>query len=641
MTKRTLAALAALLFLLSALPAAAAIEPPPLVLAEVCPGAPVEFVRLVNQGTVSLNLVGWSISDGEGSLTFTESIMLSAGTSLSIAYNRTVAAIYLAGMILDYRDARLQRQGTFQLANGGDQVFLRTPEGAVVDMLAYGNGEAPAPWIGKTLRTIAKNSDALRIDASKMSISAWVISVPGRSSFAPPAFDGRAGVFTAPEDAEEEVMAFIQAAQTSLAVCTYQYEHPGITSLLAEKARNGVSVSLLVEGEPVTGIGDSSVSQLHFLEAAGAVVSIMLSQDGYRRYDFVHAKYIVADSNRSLVMSENLVDEALRHNRGWGTVMESANAAAFLLQMFAADVDPAKGDVLPASRAFEEKKEFVPLQTAPEHSSGIKMVPCQMRLAISPETSLPSLLSLISSANRRLLIEEMQADYEDLDLLGLTTAMVEAAARGAQVRVLLDSSLDGKDGQNQNFVRSIGPGVEARTASDEHAFTTIHNKGIISDDSVLVSSINLGRTSIGENRELGVVLEAKLLADQLAEIFASDWSNDSNPPQIALPWNEITVDEGASVELDGSLCRDGSLPMTFAWDLDSDGTAELEGQRVHFHPTAGVHHINLTVRDRQGNAAQVMVTVIAKTNATTMIVPLAAAILITSSFLAWKRIKRK
>jgi phosphatidylserine/phosphatidylglycerophosphate/cardiolipin synthase-like enzyme len=475
-----------------------------------------------------------------------------------------------------------------------------------------------------------------------MSASAWRVSVPGRSDLCPGEFEGSAGVFTAPEGAEEEVLAFIEAAQTSLVLCTYQYEHPGITALLAEKARNGLNISLLVEGEPVAGIGDPSVSQLHFLEDAGVNVSVMLSRDGYRRYDFVHAKYLVADGHRLLVMSENLVDEALRHNRGWGAVVESAQATAFLLRLFAADVDRRQGDVLPVGLAFEETKPFSAGSPSTNHTSRIEMVQCRMRFAISPETSLDTLLSLVSSAGTRLLLEEMQADYEDMVQLGLAPALAEAAARGVQVRVLLDSSLDKKDSENRHFVQSIGQGVEARLASDAHVFTTIHNKGIVSDDTVLVSSINLGSTSIGENRELGVVLEAKTLADRLAQIFAADWSNDSVPPTISLPWSEIAVDEGASVLLDGSLCRDASLPLTFAWDADGDGVAELQGQRVVFRPSAGSHLINLTVTDREGNAATAALVVSVRPSPLAALVPLlAAGIIVPSALLAWKRIKRK
>ncbi|MEI6797406.1 MAG: phospholipase D-like domain-containing protein, partial [Methanomassiliicoccales archaeon] len=490
MTRKTLAALAALLFLFSAWPTAAAADAPSLILMEVCPATPVEFVRLVNSGMETMDLSGWSVGDGEGSITFSKGMALAAGDSLILASNSTVAASFFDAALIDYRDPRLQRQGTFQLANDGDQVFLRTPQGLVVDMLVYGDAGTTAPWIGKPLRTIAKNSDALRVDASKWSASAWTISVPGRSDLSPGYFDGSGGVFTAPEAAEEEVMAFIAAARTSLVLCTYQFEHPGITTLLAEKARTGVNVSLLVEGEPVAGIGDSSVSQLHFLEEAGVNVSIMTALEGYRRYDFVHAKYIVADSRRLLVMSENLVDEALQHNRGWGAVLESPEAAAFILQMFAADVDYRKGDVLPVGQAFERTKTFS-AGSSVLHFSKLEMVQCRLRFAISPETSLETLLSLVTSSRSRLLMEEMQADFEDMDSLGLAPALVEAAAKGVQVRVLLDSSLDKKDGENQHFVQSIGPGVEARLASDDHMFTVIHNKGIISDDSVLVSSINL------------------------------------------------------------------------------------------------------------------------------------------------------
>jgi phosphatidylserine/phosphatidylglycerophosphate/cardiolipin synthase-like enzyme len=640
-TKRSLAALAVILFLFPCLPSSEAAEPSALALLEVCPGPPGEFVRIVNLASSSIDLSGWSLGDGEGTLTFANGTSLGPGDTIVVAASQEVTSRYLECEVLDYRDARLTRRGSFQLANGGDQVFLRTPSGEVADVLVYGDAETSMPWIGKPLRTIAKNNDALRVDASKMSMSAWKISVPGRSSLNPDDFTCMAGVFTAPEDAELEVMAFVAAARTSLSICTYQFNHPLLASLLAEKARSGVDISMLIEGEPVAGISDASVTQLHFLEQSGVNVSIMLSRDGYRRYDFVHAKYMVADDDRFLVMSENLVNEALAHNRGWGAIVQSVDGARFLEEMFLEDVDEGKGDIRPAAQAFERVGEFTP-PDAPILTSGVSMVPCSARFAISPERSLDALLGLISNATDRLLMEEMQADYDDMSLMGLVEALESSAERGVGVRVLLDSSLDTKDGANRRFTQRIGASVQSRLASDDHAFTTIHNKGIISDDRVLISSINLGSTSIGENRELGVILGSKALADQLAAVFASDWSSDAVAPTITLPWREITVDEGSIVTLDASLCRDASLPMTFAWDVNGDGAAELSGQRVQFQPGVGTHIIRLIATDREGNRAEEAVTVTARANPAASLLPLAGVgMAVPLGILAWKRIKRR
>jgi phosphatidylserine/phosphatidylglycerophosphate/cardiolipin synthase-like enzyme len=606
---------------------------------EVCPGLPAEYVRLSNAGDSVVELRGWVISDGEGSLAFTKDLRLDVGASVTIAASSALAQEYLDGTVLDYHDPALSRQGSFQLANGGDQVFLRSPGGEVADMFVYGDAETSLPWVGKPFRTIPKNSDALRMDTARISMSAWKLSVPGRTSLSPPGFSCSAGVFTAPEDAEQEVLAFVADAQRTLQICTYQYEHPVLTSLLAERCREGLAVSLLVEGEPVAGIGDASVAQLHFLEKAGANISVMLSRDGYRRYDFVHAKYIIADGDRILIMSENLVDKALAHNRGWGAVVQSEEAARFLQRVFKEDTAWSKGDILPAAQAFEAVGSFKPSPLTEEHSS-LSLTPCSMRFAISPDTSLQTLTDLISGSNTRLLLEEMQADYEDMGQMGLVKVMEDAAGRGVKVQVLLDSSLDKKDGTNRRFTQSIGAGIEAMLASDDHIFTTIHNKGIISDDAVLVSSINLGSTSVGENRELGVVLHSETLADKLASVFAADWSSDTVGPTISLPWREIVIEEGSPVALDASLCRDASLPMTFAWDVNGDGLAELQGQRAQFCPKQGLHVITLTVTDAEGNTASAALAVTVKANPMLSLLPIAGAVVIVPlGILAWKRIK--
>jgi phosphatidylserine/phosphatidylglycerophosphate/cardiolipin synthase-like enzyme len=638
---RAVIAVITILAILPIAPVQAAAEEP-LVLMEVCPGLPAEFIRLENNGDAAVELGGWSIGDGEGTITFPEGMSIGAGDSLALAYNATIASDYISCVIIEYKDALLSKKGVFQLANDGDQVILTSPQGSIRDMFVYGDAGASSPWVGKPFPGIAKNNDALRSDPTRRSASAWVLSVPGRTALPQYDVECAAGVFVSPEDAGTEVLAFVEAAGSSLSVCTYQYDHPELTAILALKARQGVDVSIIVEGDPVGGVEEDSASQLLFLEDAGVNVSVMLSREGYRRYDFLHAKYMVADARDVVIMSENLVENSFRKNRGWGAIISSPEAAAFLQEVFNDDSDPAKGDVVRAHEAFDAPEDFAAAENGSPHQSKVEMTQCSARLVLSPDNSLAALGEMMRGASHRLFVEQMQADFEDLQEMGLTDALTDAVANGAAVQVLLDSSLEKKGGSNQDFVSRTSATLQAKLCSGEHEFVTIHNKGIIADETALISSINLGATSIGQNRELGVVIRSQAISDKLAQVFLDDWKDDSLAPDVRLPWQEIEVSEGTAVTLDGSLCRDSSLPLDFAWDIDGDGESEMRGQRVQCVLGVGAHSIALTVTDSAGNGATATVLVNVRANAAPSLLPaMALAVLLPISFLAWKRIKKK
>jgi len=62
-------------------------------------------------------------------------------------------------------------------------------------------------------------------------------------------------------------------------------------------------------------------------------------------------------------------------------------------------------------------------------------------------------------------------------------------------------------------------GIEARFSK-----LNIHNKGLIVDDKVLISSINWGENSVRNNREIGIIIENENISNYFKKIFYYDWN---------------------------------------------------------------------------------------------------------------------
>ena len=101
------------------------------------------------------------------------------------------------------------------------------------------------------------------------------------------------------------------------------------------------------------------------------------------------------------------------------------------------------------------------------------------------------------------------------------------------VKILLDSRYidsDDNTADNLDTVVYINQVAEEENLSLEARLvylknlSKIHNKGIIIDgNKTLISSINWGRCAVIENREAGVIIENRDVADYFTNIFFYDW----------------------------------------------------------------------------------------------------------------------
>ncbi len=128
--------------------------------------------------------------------------------------------------------------------------------------------------------------------------------------------------------------------------------------------------------------------------------------------------------------------------------------------------------------------------------------PCHQRFVVSPENSRTVLTNLVRSAKKELLIYDAQVS--DNLVQRILTARVNA---GVRVRII------GK------LERPI-EGVKVRRLSD----LRLHIRAIVRDgETAFLGSQSLRKLELDGRREVGVVVQDRRIARQIAAVFEDDW----------------------------------------------------------------------------------------------------------------------
>jgi hypothetical protein len=168
---------------------------------------------------------------------------------------------------------------------------------------------------------------------------------------------------------------------------------------------------------------------------------------------------------------------------------------------------------------------------------------------------------------------------------------------------------------------------------------------VISDDDVLVSSINWADASVFQNREVGLVISSTWVSSFFADFFWRDWAEDPDPPVISLPWDNLTLNEGQPAVLDARDSRDNAGISSYGWRDGLTGD-EWNGSFVMAFLGLGVHNITLTVTDRFGNTAEADMLVIVQPSRSAdepnllLILPAGAAVLAISLWFLLRRLNK-
>lgn len=443
------------------------------------------------------NTTGWTIVDEAGAVARLPNRTLSGRTILTPD----------PGAVTGNGSGTVRRlDGQLQLANGGDSIELRAPDGTVVGAVAYES--APE---GERYRRVGDG---------------WQWQPAGATSLEP--------ITTTPEgarafvlpDAPDVVESELRDAEERIYLAGYTLTSERVVGALLDAERRGVDVRVLLDGSPVGGVSRGETQALDRLVEAGVAVTIL---DGDRAtVRFHHAKYAVID-DRSLVLTENFKPAGTggHSSRGWGVVLDDGEMAAGLTELFEADtsdpgavgwasqrsdVDPVAG--YPSTDSFP--RHFEPRQVPVERA----------RLLVAPDNARPELARLLRSANDSIRIQQMSIEGIDDSLL---QASIAAARNGTEVEVLL-SSASYVSQENRKLVQQIervadreNLPLSADLVDPRGRFSKVHAKvAIVDDRHVVLGSLNWNPTAYDENREVVVVLTGDEIAGYYAAVFEAD-----------------------------------------------------------------------------------------------------------------------
>jgi phosphatidylserine/phosphatidylglycerophosphate/cardiolipin synthase-like enzyme len=398
------------------------------------------------------------------------------------------------------------------LSNAGERLRLRR-DGQVVDALAY--EDAP--------------------EAERRTRTGW----------RPPGFDPRnvrrvgaanATAFVLPDSPDLPVET-LRSADRRLLLAGYTLTSRRVAAAAVAAAERGATVRVLVEGAPVGGVSRRQAAVLDRLTRSGVAVRVVGGERA--RFRFHHAKYAVVD-DRALVLTENWKPSGTggRDNRGWGVRVDSPAAADDLAGLFARDFgahDARRWTAARRDRTFESAgaaEGSYPSRIDPE-----RVQPRRVRVLTAPGNAERAVVGIIDGAERQIRVLQPSLGGPDVPFV---RALVRAAERGVQVRVLLSGAWYAAE-ENERLVERLNDRatrhdlpLSARIAEPNGRYGTVHAKGLVADDTVVVGSLNWNNVSARENREVALALTGGGAARYYRRAFDADWRGGSGLPPAGL-----------------------------------------------------------------------------------------------------------
>ena len=605
MRGKTILLLVVSVLLVSALPICAdcsQAEDAELCLDMVCPTTPEGFT-IVNVSSHAVDLRDYTVTDGEGTVTFSQRIEIAAGGTVTVMAAKPDPWMRIDNYILYGQNGITAKK--FTLADAGDDIYLKKGD-TVVDSFAWGSVYANG-WNGAGLEKIPKKTVAARNHAYGMDgeTEEWRTYVPGMTlyHFTRTYCGCEVIPFSFPESDGGEIISAIQDADSTVDISIYTISHPSVFSVLAHVISKGVRVRILVEGSPAGGMPSEEISMLTALYRMGADVHVIKSSDSYKRYPYVHSKYAIIDRDTTIITSENWTESSFSSNRGWGCIIRSRECAEYLEQFFESDFDPSKQDITTL-------RDLYPTATASQIpgytpvGNDYRTYTADITPVVSPDYSRKTLMTFLSSAEERLYSQQLYVEYDWLEYGDNPLSKMEDLAHaGIDCRLLVDVTYD--DPLDSDIRDGYGifsyygeNGLLNVRYEDSTLFTMAHNKGIVKDDCVWIGSMNWTENSVSRNREMSVIIHSEEIADFYADLFLTDWGKEFDGT-VSLDVKIDGVVYGKYATLDAS---DSSVPpgSVFEWDLDGDGQYERKGRSVTWRFYADTGCI-LRVTDPDGN----------------------------------------
>lgn len=384
----------------------------------------------------------------------------------------------------------------------------------------------------------------------------------------------------APDNAYDAILPLIEQAQTSIQIEVQTIENIGIGDALVVAQQRGVMVTMLLEGNVAFegGIPDAERYHCQRLEAAGGDCYFMFSNAGNHvadRYGFLHSKFMLIDGRYAVISSENLSPNSLPYDdksdgtagrRGVVLITDAPSVITHLQTVFDLDLDLAHVDIVAWQAGTDYGAPpvgYVPITVTGGTTYTVQFTETAVvsglipfEIVQSPENSLRDIDGLLGLINRAgdgdvVLVQQL---YER-PFWGASTsnpiddpnprleAYINAARRGATVRIMLDSYFDSYNASNGNgatckYVNQLRTQeqLDIECTLENPAGLGIHNKMVLVEingqGTVHVGSINGSEQSSKGNREIALQFQSNEAFTYLSNMFNQDWTYRTFLPTI-------------------------------------------------------------------------------------------------------------
>ena len=279
------------------------------------------------------------------------------------------------------------------------------------------------------------------------------------------------------------VYGLINGARRSIDVTMYEFADTTAEHDLAAAAKRGVQVHVILDER------EKNINSNTFSYLSSHRVKVVWSSS---RFTYTHQKTLVIDGSKAVIMTANLTSEYYPTSRD------------FLV------IDTNRADVAAITAVFDA--DFAHRAVRPGDGAD---------LVWSPTDSQDKLLALINGATSSLRIYS-----EEMGDTTVENALVRAAKRGVDVQVCGEN----EDGEYDSaYAKLARAGIHVSYYSSSTGFY-IHGKVIEADYGtgharMFVGSENFSRTSLDDNRELGLIISDPAVLSAMARTFTADFRN--------------------------------------------------------------------------------------------------------------------
>ncbi len=286
---------------------------------------------------------------------------------------------------------------------------------------------------------------------------------------------------TEPDQGFTSIYDLISSATKSIDMTMYELSDTTVEDLLAQAASNGVKVRVILDQNL-----EKSNNEAAYTYLSDHGVSVHWANS---KYHATHQKTITVDDATTAIMTLNFTPQYYSTTRDFAVIENDANDVAAIEATF--------------------NKDFTNSSVTPGDGDD---------LVWSPTNSLSSLEGIINGAKTSLLVEN-----EEMSDSSIVSALEAAAKRGVDVHIIMTN--DGSYTTEFKALKKAGAHIATYT---EDAPLYIHAKVVLadyskSDASVFIGSENFSSDSLGENRELGLIVSNAAIMASINTTLASDF----------------------------------------------------------------------------------------------------------------------